>query len=149
MKSEQWRPSTALRKRRGRYVSTIEVSGLGSIMVVFVFLFVAPALVVVHPHGRSVDLPQSLHGSSQQGALREDALIVIITRDGSLFFGNARITPSELAPALKDRVKADSQRKVYLKADARTKYADVKAVLDQIRLAGIENVALMTYQTKH
>jgi biopolymer transport protein TolR len=149
MKSEQWRPSAALRKRRGRYVSMIEVSGLGSIMVVFVYLFVAPALVVVHPHGINVELPQSRHGSSQEGESREDALLVVVTRAGSMFFGNNKISPEELTHVLQDRVKSGAERKVYLRADARAKYEDVEVILDQIRLAGIESITVMTHQTNH
>jgi biopolymer transport protein ExbD len=147
--SRQWRPSTALRTRPGRHISVIEVSGLGSIMVVFVFLFVAPGLTVIPPHRASVDLPQSQHGSSQEGESREVAVVVVVSRDGTVLFGNDKIPPQELAHLLQGRVKAGSERRVYLRADARAKYWDVEVILDQIRLAGIENITVMTHQTNH
>jgi hypothetical protein len=45
MKPEQWRPSNALRKRRTDYVSIIEVSGLASVMIFFLFLFMAKVVL--------------------------------------------------------------------------------------------------------
>jgi biopolymer transport protein ExbD len=146
MKPEQWRPSTALRKRRSRYVSTIDVSGFVGIMLFFLCLFMLPALLHVHP-SRSFDLAQSHHAKPQPGALKEDAMVVGVSRDGSFYFRSRKVPIHEIAPLIRDAVKAGSERKVYLKADARAKYGDVKAVVDQIRLAGIENVALMTEQT--
>jgi biopolymer transport protein ExbD len=56
---------------------------------------------------------------------------------------------SNLVPLLREGVREGSERKVYLRADARAKYGEVKAVLDQIRLAGIENVAFMTVEAPH
>jgi hypothetical protein len=45
MKPEQWRPSNTLRKRRTDYVSIIEVSGLASVMIFFLFLFMAKVVL--------------------------------------------------------------------------------------------------------
>jgi biopolymer transport protein ExbD len=51
---------------------------------------------------------------------------------------------NDLPAVLRERVKNGSGRKVYLSVDARARYGDAKTVLNQIRLAGIENVSILT-----
>jgi hypothetical protein len=46
-------------------------------------------------HGFSVDLPQSRYARPMPSAVREDAQIVSIARDGGIFYGNTRITADE------------------------------------------------------
>ena len=148
MKPEQWRPSAALRKRRTAFFTMIELSGLASLMVFFLVLLMLPPFFR-YPYGHGVDLAPTDHPKAMPGALREDALQITVTRDGLVFLTGRRVRPNDLIPLLKEGVREGSERKVYLKADARARYADVNAVLDHIRLAGIENVALLTVQSDH
>ena len=71
------------------------------------------------------------------GALREDAMLISVTRDGNIFFGTHRIRSSDLPASIRESVRRGSERKVYLKVDARAKYGDAAAVIDEIRLVGI------------
>jgi biopolymer transport protein ExbD/biopolymer transport protein TolR len=80
------------------------------------------------------------------GALREDAMLVAVTRDGNIFFGTYQMQYRDLRLAIRDCVRQGSERKVYLKVDARAKYGDAALAIDQIRLAGIQNVAIITDQ---
>ena len=77
-------------------------------------------------------------------ALREDALKVVITRDGSIYFRERRIAIEDLANEIREGLRTGAERKVYIAVDARAKYGAVPAVLDKIRLAGVEKVAFLT-----
>jgi biopolymer transport protein ExbD len=50
----------------------------------------------------------------------------------------------DLADEIRKRIRNGVEKKVYLAVDARAKYGDAKAVLNQIRMAGIENVSFLT-----
>jgi biopolymer transport protein ExbD/biopolymer transport protein TolR len=126
----------------------IELSGLAGIMLFFLILFMMPASLP-RRHFGNVDLAPVDGPKAMPGALKEDALQVAVTRDGTIYLNESRVRIGNLVPLLRQGVRQGSERKVYLRADARARYADVKAVLGQIRLAGIENVALMTEQRDH
>ncbi len=146
MKPEQWRPSAVLRKRRTGFFTMIELSGLASLMIFFLALFMAPIFGYPDLPRHSADLAPTDHPKAMPGAIKEDALRVSVTRDGTIVLNESSVSMGGLAPLLQLGVRRGSERKVYLRADARARYGDVKAVLDQIRLAGIENVALITEQ---
>jgi biopolymer transport protein ExbD len=61
-----------------------------------------------------------------------------------LYLEYERVSMTDLPGVLRERVKNGSERKVYLSVDARARWGDAKAVLNQIRLAGIENVSILT-----
>ncbi len=149
MKPEQWRPSDALRKRKISFLSVIEVSGLASLMIFFLALLMLPPFLPYPHYGSGVDLAPVDHPKAMPGALKEDALQVLLTRDGTIYCGGRKVAANELASVLQQGLREGSEKKVYLKADARARYGDVKAVLDLIHLAGIENVALITEETRH
>jgi biopolymer transport protein TolR len=141
MPATTWRPSSAIKKRGNNYAAFIDPSGLAGIMLFFLMLFMIP---MSGGHwGLSVDLAVTRHATPEPDALKEDALEVILTRNGTIYFGHTRVTFADLPAQIRLWVQKGSERKVYLRADARAKYGDVKAVVDDIRSAGIQNVALI------
>lgn len=77
-------------------------------------------------------------------------LHLVITRDGKLFFSNSgdthwpRTEIQELTPLVGDVSKNTVERKVYLEADARCRYADVEIAVEQLSAAGISNLVMLT-----
>ena len=92
----------------------------------------------------AIDLPQNYHAKPLPGGNREDALRLNVMRDGMPYLDYQRVSMNDLPKVLRERVKNGFGRKVHLKVDARARYGDAKAVLSQIRLAGIENVSILT-----
>jgi biopolymer transport protein ExbD len=94
--------------------------------------------------GIHVEMAVTRYAVAVPEADEEDALIVAITRDGRTYL---RIDPVS-AGALGEKVKAilsnQAEKKLYLKADARTAYANVAAVLESARDA--ESLVLLTSQ---
>lgn len=117
-------------------------------MFALVAMFLLPALIVDHPRVASVDLAKVSHSIDLRAAVREDALVVAVERDGRVWFGSDRINPEHLPNAIRERLQHGAERKVYIRADARAKYSSVVTVLDNVRSAGIEDVAFVLEQWK-
>jgi len=100
------------------------------------------AMVPQH-YSRSVDLATAANASRQPRALLDKALKVYVTRDGGIYFGFTKVAMKELPQLLRTACLEGAERKVYLRADARAKYGDVKVALDQISAAAIQDVAFM------
>jgi biopolymer transport protein TolR len=133
------------KRRRARRNATlftqVELSGLLPVCVVLLIVF----LVSPSPphHTWPVDLAAASHAVAMPDAEKEDAITVMIARDGTVYFRNYRTTPDDLPRAIAEAVRDGAERKVYVKADARARYSDVKATLDEIRLAGIREVTFL------
>jgi biopolymer transport protein TolR len=113
-------------------------------MVVLFFIVMFGTTNPMHRRIVPVDMPITQYSTTQPAALREDALEVAIARDGSIFLRNTRILPTELPHALRAAASDGAEKTVYVKADARAKYGDVKVVLEQIRQSGLQNITFLT-----
>ncbi len=126
--------------------STINVTPMVDVMLVLliIFMVITPML----QHGISVDLARTNNPVQMPDADKEDSLLVAITRDGKIFFGSDQITPDQLTAKVKDRLSNKMDKRVYIKADARTKYGNVVEVVDDVRAAGVDQLGLLTEQRK-
>jgi biopolymer transport protein ExbD/biopolymer transport protein TolR len=133
-------------KRNTRVNSDINITPMCDVMLVLliIFMVVTPML----QKGVSVDLAKTNNPSEMPDADKEDALLVAITRDGKIFFGSDQTTTDQLSTQVKDRLAAKTDKHVFIKADARTKYGNVVDVVDEVRSAGVDQVALLTEKNK-
>jgi biopolymer transport protein TolR len=75
---------------------------------------------------------------------KDDAVVVAISSDGTVFLGN-KVTPmDDVSSRVRDRISSRLDKTVYIKSDARTKYGDVVRLVDQVRNSGVDNVGLLT-----
>jgi biopolymer transport protein TolR len=133
-----------------RLFSGIDTTAFAAIMVVLVFIELIAGAMSYNPHhGLSADLPRVLHPVAMPGALRDDAMLVSIMRDGKVYFGSEQIGPDYMAGKIQARLTdRDVERKVYIRADARARYGTVKTVLDGVRSAGLLGVAFLVDQRR-
>ena len=96
--------------------------------------------------GISVELPVTSSAVPMPDADQEDSLIVSVTDDGSVYFGVDPISPSALAENVKRGLSNGTGKRLYIKVDARTSYANVVKVLEAVRTAGVEAPNLLTAQ---
>jgi biopolymer transport protein ExbD len=75
---------------------------------------------------------------------KDGSLIVAVTHGGRVYLGIDPITPAALAE--KQGLFRQAKEKLYIKADARTPYANVAKVLDAVRTAGVTAPNLLTGQ---
>jgi biopolymer transport protein ExbD len=117
---------------------------LPAIAIGIFFLLLVIFMIIPYPHyGRTVDRVVARHTHRLPGAIREDAIKVALTRDGTVYFGNSRIRPDDLPDRIREAVRNGAEKRIYLEVDARAHYGDVNALLLQIQKSGIQNVSIL------
>jgi biopolymer transport protein ExbD len=96
--------------------------------------------------GISVELASTSNALPMPDADNEDALIVTVTDNGTVYLGVDSIAPDTLTEAVKSRLSKRMQQ-IYIKADARSPYAAVLKILDAASQAGAETQILLTAQS--
>jgi biopolymer transport protein TolR len=126
--------------------SDINVTPMVDVMLVLliIFMVITPML----QKGVSVDLAQVNNPESMPDADKEDALIVAIMRDGRVYFGRDQINPDQLTDKIKDRLASRTDKRVFVRADARAKFGAVVEVVDNVRAAGVDDLGLLTDQKR-
>jgi biopolymer transport protein ExbD len=128
--------------RKDELLCRIDMWGFVSVMLVLLFLLMP--LSVVDGKRASADLVGARYSARMPGALKEDALQVMVTRDGNIYFREHGVALEDLPNEVREGLRNGAENKVYIAVDARAKYGEIRAILDKIRLAGIENVAFLT-----
>ena len=136
----------AKRNEAANVTSDINVTPMVDVMLVLliIFMVVTPML----QHGKPVDMAQVNNPTDMHDADKEDALQVAITRDNHVFFGTDPINPDDLTQKIKDKLANRTDKRVFLKADARAKFGWVVEVVDNVRAAGVDQLGLLTDQKK-
>jgi biopolymer transport protein ExbD/biopolymer transport protein TolR len=136
----------AKRDEGSKVSSDINVTPMVDVMLVLliIFMVVTPML----QHGIPVDMAKVNSPTDMHDADKEDALLVAVTRDDHVFFGTDPVKVDELTQKIKDRLANRTDKRVFLKADARAKFGWVVEVVDNVRAAGVDQLGLLTDQKK-
>jgi len=149
MKAESVRVMLRKSRTSPKLFSDFNTLQFASVMgIVFFVLLLIFMTIPVGPHrGAVVDLPEVLHPAAMRGANREDAMLITVTRDGKAYFGSERVNSVDLPAKIQERLRdREVERKVYIVADMRARWAAVALVLDGVRRAGIVRVAFLAHQ---
>jgi biopolymer transport protein ExbD/biopolymer transport protein TolR len=132
----------AYKPQAGPQMAAPNVIPMADIMLVLliIFMVVTPMLTKDIP----VDMAAAENTRDMQDADKEDAIVVAITRDGRIYIGNTQMQKEDLTGQIKDRISTRLDKTVYVKSDARAKYGDVVAIVDEIRSAGVDQLGLLT-----
>ncbi|HUI51456.1 MAG TPA: biopolymer transporter ExbD [Terriglobales bacterium] len=136
----------AYKPKAGDQMAAPNVIPMADIMLVLliIFMVVTPMLQKTH----QVDLAPVNNPRDMKDADKDDAIVVAVTRDGSLYMGNTKVSKEDITGQVKDRIANKLDKTVYVKSDARAKYGDVVAVVDEIRSAGVDQLGLLTEKTQ-
>jgi biopolymer transport protein ExbD len=110
------------------------------LVLLIIFMVVTPML----QKGVSVDMAKVNNAEDMQNADKDDAVILAVQRDGSLYLGSKKIQLSEITTAVKDQIANRLDKTVFVRSDARAKYGDVVKAVDEVRSAGVDNLGLLT-----
>ncbi|MGA8367422.1 MAG: biopolymer transporter ExbD [Candidatus Acidiferrales bacterium] len=114
------------------------------LVLLIIFMVITPLLT----KGVSVDMAKVQNAEQMQAADKDDAVIVAITRDGTLFLqdihGNSKVTLDDITNNVKDDISNRLDKTVFVRSDARAKYGDVVKAVDAVRSAGVDNIGLLT-----
>ncbi len=131
----------------GAQMASPNVIPMADIMLVLliIFMVVTPMLQKT----QSVDLASTDNPRDMKDADRDDAIVVAITSDGTIYMGNTRTPKEEITAQIKDRLSTRIDKTVYVKSDARAKYGRVVEVVDEIRSAGVDQLGLLTQKNQN
>ena len=132
----------AYKPKAGAQMAAPNVIPMADIMLVLliIFMVITPMLQKTTP----VDLAMTNNAHDMKEADRDDAIVVAVTRDGSIFLNNAKVGKDDVTGLVKDKLTGRLDKTVYVKSDARAKYGDVVAVVDEIRSAAVDSLGLLT-----
>jgi len=115
------------------------------LVLLIIFMVVTPML----QKGKvSVDLASVANPKELLDADKDDAVVVVVTSDGTLYLqtaaGTSRVDSKDLTKLVRDVVQDRADKTVFLKSDARAKYGVVVGAVDEIRSAGVDQLGLLT-----
>ncbi len=129
-------------------VSDINVTPMVDVMLVLliIFMVITPML----SKGQTVTMVKARNPIKMVEADKEDAVLIAITRDGKVFLspGNQLVQPDQLGSKVKDLQTNRSDKTVYIRGDARARFSGITEVIDNLRIAGVDQVGLLTEEVQ-
>jgi len=127
-------------RKFGSAMADINVTPLVDVVLVLLIIFMVTAPLM--QRGIDVDLPRTVTQTSEN----EERLIVNVDKTGKIFVGDSDAIPIEdFRVFLKKRVaKMKNPNAVFLRADKALPYGTITDIMDQIKLAGVPTVGLVT-----
>ena len=127
-------------------VADINVTPMVDVMLVLliIFMVITPML----QKGVSVDKALAHNPRKMPDAEKTDAVELAVTRDGKVFLNAQPVDMGDITKKVVDLMSNKLNKVVFIKSDARAKYGDVVAVVDNVRAAGIEQLGLITEEVK-
>jgi len=113
----------------------INVTPLVDIVLVMLVIFLVAMPVVMRLI--QVDVPKVAEPREWS-----TPLIVEVTKDGALLFDGVAISRADLARKVHGRLEGKRERVVYVDFDESTRYGEAVSVMDTVKGAGAETVAL-------
>jgi biopolymer transport protein ExbD len=127
---------------KGGPMADINVTPMADIMIVLLIIF----MVITPMLQKGVDVVLPKAGNTKERKDEPKSIIVAIKKDTTTYLGGTRLdNQAELLPQVKERLQdlPEGARMAYLKADDTLAYSEVMKVMDLLREAGVEEVALI------
>jgi len=134
--------SMAVGGDKGGPMANINVTPMADIMIVLLIIF----MVITPMLQKGVDVKLPIASNTKERKDEQKTVIVAIRKDGTTYLnGIPQKDVAELTPQVKERLEEapEGQKTVYLKADTDLAYSEVMKVMDLLREAGVEEVALI------
>ena len=109
-------------------------------------VFAQSGVSVPLQRGVSVQLAVTSNAVAVPNADKQDALVVALTADGSIYLRANRVPTPDLAERVKSILSTRKDKTLYIKADARVPYARLVEVIDAVRNSGVDGLTLLTAQ---
>ena len=131
--------------QKGGAIADINVTPMADILIVLLIIF----MVITPMLQKGVDVRLPTAGNTKERKDEQKTITVAIKKDTTTFLGGTPMTNrADLVPQVKERLEdlPEGQKIVYLKADQELEYSEVMAVMDLLREAGVEEIALIAEQ---
>ena len=130
--------------RKRPYKADINVTPLVDVMLVLliIMMLVAPML----QQGVAVRLPTATNTVDKPET--QEQTVLAISKDKSYFLNAKPVTEGEMTQRLNEILENKKEKIVLIKADEEVEYGAVMTAMDQLRMAGIEDIGLITERKK-
>jgi biopolymer transport protein ExbD len=126
---------------RDRVMAEINITPFTDVVLVLLIVFmVSASFLGAGKNGLNVNLPAARAAEAQP---KQD-LEITLRADNALYLGRDRISIRDLPAALKARRRVANIDMVIIQADQRVLYDRIVQVMDAVKLAGLEKIALAT-----
>jgi biopolymer transport protein TolR len=129
----------ARRRNRNPTVANAEISITSLVDVAFTLLVIFIITAPILRGGVEVQVPRA----RAETIASPEGVIVSVTRDGSIYIGEAQASWEEFEPALQDIVRERQAKNIYLRADEGVEYGRVLQVLGAMKALDIAAVGLV------
>jgi len=132
----------AVRNEGSKVNSNINVTPMVDVMLVLliIFMVITPML----QNKVQIDMAKVDNAVAMPDADKDDAIVVAVTRDGSVYLGQNKVDPSQLGSMVADKLSDKTDKTIYVRADARAQYRAVEDAIDDVRTAGVDEIGLLT-----
>ena len=119
-------------------LSDINVTPFVDVLLVLLVIFMLTAPIL--QSGIELDVPQT----RTVREISQEKFVVSIDRGQRLYLGNDPVNINQLGPLLREKAASDKQQSVFLRADKDVPFGTVAMVVDELRLAGIVQISMVT-----
>jgi len=131
----------AITTREGKTQTTLaEINMIPFIDIVLVLLIIFMVTAPVIQSGIEVNVPRT----QVVREIAEEKLVVSIDKEQKLYLQNDPVNVNELGDKIRQKLLDPTRQSVYLRADQSVPFQTFATVLDHLKLAGIENVSIVT-----
>jgi biopolymer transport protein ExbD len=131
---------------RGRRVSSslaeINVVPLVDVMLVLLIIFMVTAPMI--QRGIDVKLPTARNAGTVEGERVFVTIPASYKSDGMVYVGNDRVRSEVLGERVRQKVETATDKQVYLRGDGAVQLQELITIMDRLKEAGVQNVALVT-----
>jgi biopolymer transport protein ExbD/biopolymer transport protein TolR len=127
---------------RGQVTSDINVTPMADVMLVLliIFMVVTPML----QKGAPVEMAKTKNPIPMTEADKEDSVLIAVARDGKYYLNQDRVNIDDLTSKVTDLISDRLDKTIFVKGDFRAKYGDIVKVVDNLRVAGVDKIGLLT-----
>jgi biopolymer transport protein TolR len=122
------------------HTSLAEINVVPLVDVVLVLLIIFMLTAPIIQSGIDINVPKTRTVKE----LTQERIQVIIDREQRLFLNDDPVNINELESRLKQKIKDPSLAMIYLRADEEVPFGTIAKVMDRAKIAGVENISVVT-----
>lgn len=128
-------------QNKGGAIADINVTPMADIMIVLLIIF----MVITPMLQKGVDVRLPVASNTADRKDEQKTITVAIRRDATTYLNGIVVNRPEMVPQVKERLEEapEGSKIVFLKADSELPYSEVMKVMDDLREAGVEEIALI------
>ncbi len=135
----------SLSRRANRPEPTMNVTPLVDVVLVLLIIFMV--VIPMMEKSAKVELP-SIFNVDPEPKGKTDPFTLSVTADGAMFFEQDALAPEKLEATLREANVREPRRRLVLRADRTSRYADVRSMFKLCQEVGFPGISLRVNELK-